>query len=83
MAHHHAPFPSNFQVQGTVLMHISTLLKYDAALGAEWLKHFKAKGVGASPFLLQVGLQHGLLWNLLRSELLGPCALKQQRLCAY
>jgi len=44
------------QVQGTVLMHVSTHVKYSAALGSEWLKHFKAGGLRASPFLLQVAL---------------------------
>jgi hypothetical protein len=48
------PYPCPHpQVQGTMLMHISTLVKYDAQLGSEWLKHFKAGGLAASPFLLQ------------------------------
>lgn len=34
-------------------MHISTLLKYDAALGSEWVKHLRAGGLRPSPFLLQ------------------------------
>lgn len=46
----HCPSP---QVQGTVLMHVSTLIKYDTALGQEWLKDFKSGGLRPSPFLLQ------------------------------
>lgn len=41
------------QVEATLLMHISTLLKYDAALGSEWLKWLKAHA-NANQFLLQV-----------------------------
>jgi hypothetical protein len=43
------------QMQGTVLIHISTLLKYDAVLGSDWLKYLRGGGLTGSPFLLQVG----------------------------
>lgn len=43
------PLPSATlqQVQSTLLMHIMTLLRYDAQLGADWLQHFKENGVAA------------------------------------
>jgi hypothetical protein len=46
--------PLLLQVEATLLMHISTLLKYDAALGSEWHKWFKAHGVSGDHFMLQV-----------------------------
>jgi hypothetical protein len=51
-----APLPSAtlLQVQATLLMHISTLLKYDAALGSEWLKWLgKDTTLITKPFLLE------------------------------
>lgn len=52
------PCATLLQVEATLLMHISTLLKYDAALGSEWLKWFRSHGVeGDSSFILQVGTQ--------------------------
>lgn len=67
------------QVEATVLMHICTVLKYDSALGKDWLKHIQngglqrgASGGGAtcSPFGLQV-----LCCALLCSALLCGCTL--------
>lgn len=45
------------QVQATLLMHISTMLRYDAALGNEWLKWISTDAGSNSNnyFLLQVG----------------------------
>lgn len=43
-----------------MLMHISTLLKYDAVLGSEWLKWMKLHLV-PNQFLLQVRAEHRLL----------------------
>ena len=68
------------QVQGTVLMHASTLLKYDAALGAEWLKGLRAKGPGASPFALQVALT---MAGVPRLEAPTLALLKRGVLAAY
>jgi hypothetical protein len=50
------PSATLLQVQATLLMHISTMLKYDALLGAEWLK-WLGKDSGAmmtKQFMLQV-----------------------------
>jgi Fanconi anemia group I protein len=56
------PGATLLQVEATLLMHISTLLKYDAALGNEWHKWFKTHGVSGDHFMLQVRLQiNGLL----------------------
>lgn len=48
------PSRTLLQIEATLLMHISTLLKYDSALGNEWLKWLKAN-ISANQFLLQVG----------------------------
>jgi hypothetical protein len=48
------PGATLLQVEATLLMHISTLLKYDAALGSEWHKWFKTHGVSGDHFMLQV-----------------------------
>jgi hypothetical protein len=61
-------------------MHISTLVKYNAALGAEWLKHFKAGGLRPSPFLLQVALT---MCGVARLEAATLAALKRAVLAAY
>ncbi|GBF90249.1 hypothetical protein Rsub_03382 [Raphidocelis subcapitata] len=72
------------QVQGTVLMHISTLLKYDAALGTEWIKHLRTGGLRPSPFLLQVALAmcgvarlEGQMLQLLRRAVVAGYASEQ------
>jgi len=41
------------QVQATLLMHIHTLLKYDAGLGNDWVKQFKTYGPTGNHFILQ------------------------------
>jgi hypothetical protein len=50
------PSATLLQVQATLLMHISTMLRYDAALGSEWLKWASSDAGAASTnyFLLQV-----------------------------
>lgn len=48
------PGATLLQVEATLLMHVSTLLKYDAALGSEWHKWFKTHGVSGDHFMLQV-----------------------------
>jgi hypothetical protein len=56
--HQAATLPSAvlMQVQATLLMHISTMLRYDAGLGNEWFKWASAEaGANSSNyFLLQV-----------------------------
>jgi hypothetical protein len=50
------PSATLMQVQATLLMHVSTMLRYDAALGNEWVKWVSGEGGAASTnyFLLQV-----------------------------
>ena len=50
-----SPSTPLLQMQATLLVHISTLLKYDGGLATEWHKHFKGGGLTGSPFMLQVG----------------------------
>lgn len=50
------PSATLMQVQATLLMHVSTMLRYDVALGSEWLK-WATSDAGATStnyFLLQV-----------------------------
>eukprot|EP00877_Chromochloris_zofingiensis_P001464 jgi/Chrzof1/11318/Cz05g32090.t1 len=71
-----APSAVLLQIEAIVLMHINTMLKYDGALGTDWLKHFKSGGLQASPFLLQVTTVSPSLLNCLgqrgRKQHLGP-----------
>lgn len=50
------PSATLMQVQATLLMHVSTMLRYDAALGNEWVKWVSGEGGATSTnyFLLQV-----------------------------
>jgi hypothetical protein len=50
------------QMQATLLVHISTFLKYDSGLATEWHKHFKSGGLTGSPFMLQVRRQVQACW---------------------
>jgi hypothetical protein len=49
------------QVQATLLMHISTMLRYDGSLGSEWFKWASGEAGSSSTnyFLLQVMQQSG------------------------
>ncbi len=53
--------PCLLQIEATVLMHVNTVLKYDAALGPEWLKYLKGGGLQANTFMLQVRLASAVL----------------------
>jgi hypothetical protein len=74
------PSTTLMQMQGTVLIHISTLLKYDAVLGADWLKYLKSGGLTASPFLLEVCDLGSKAWLGQGYEgwVGGGCGLRQQ-----
>jgi hypothetical protein len=58
------------QVQATLLMHISTMLRYDAGLGNEWFKWASAEAGASSTsyFLLQVLLSG---WPVLNKAAVG------------
>eukprot|EP00775_Hariotina_reticulata_P011123 gene11123-11277_t len=55
-SHGRLPGTTLMQVQATLLMHIHTLLKYDAGLGNDWVKQFKTYGPTSNHFILQIAL---------------------------